>query len=105
MNALKERLAPLIWRWWPLFAALPGFLFLTLDAFDAFARPGGGHSYSGGGHSSGGSRGGGGFRGGGGSFSGGGGGDSDAAGLLIWLLIRHPHVGVPLILIVVAIVI
>jgi len=47
------------------------------------ARPGGGHGYSGGG-----SRGG-----------GGGGGGGDILQLLIWLVIRHPQIGVPLLIV------
>lgn len=64
----------------------------------AWARAGGGHSYSGG------------SRGGGGGFSGGGsggfssGGD-DGAGLLIWLVVQHPTVGVPVMFAVVAFVV
>jgi predicted lipid-binding transport protein (Tim44 family) len=55
----------------------------------AWARPGGGNSYSGGSHSGG---------------SGGGGGGGDAAGLLFQLLflcIEHPTIGVPILIIVV----
>ncbi|HTA90365.1 MAG TPA: TIM44-like domain-containing protein [Polyangiaceae bacterium] len=64
-------------------------------SLSAWARPGGGHSYSGGSHS---------HSGGGGS----GGDGGDAAGLILQLLflcIEYPAVGVPLLLIVVAFVI
>lgn len=60
-----------------------------LQATLAWARAGGGHSFSGGG-----SRGGGGGYSGGGSFSGGG-GDGDGVGLLIWLVVQHPVIGIP----------
>ncbi len=64
-------------------------------SFSAWARPGGGNSYSGGSHSH--------------SGGGGGGGDGgDAAGLILQLLflcVEYPAVGVPLLLIVVAFVI
>jgi Tim44-like domain len=57
----------------------------------ALARPGGGHSYSGGSRSSGGS-------------SGGGSGDSGVLfELLILLLIEHPSIGIPLLLVVVVV--
>lgn len=56
---------------------------LLLWSLDAWGRPGGGQSYS---------RPGGGSPGGGG---GGGGGDSDVIFLIIWLMIEHPVIGVP----------
>lgn len=63
------------------------FLLPTL----AFARAGGGEGYHGGG--------------GGGHGGGGGGGDGDGIGFLIWMLIRlviyHPFIGVPLLVIIV----
>lgn len=73
-------------RYLPLLAVAAGLCF----AADALARPGGGHSYSGGGRSGGG---GGGFGGGGG-----GGGGGDGLGILIWLLFRHPVIGVPVLI-------
>jgi predicted lipid-binding transport protein (Tim44 family) len=59
---------------------------------EAWARAGGGHGFSGGG---------GGYSGGGGGYSGGGGGDGgDGLGLLLWLILEHPTVGVPIVVIV-----
>jgi predicted lipid-binding transport protein (Tim44 family) len=52
---------------------------------DAFARVGGGQSYGGGGSS------------GGGSYSGGG-DDAGLLYLLVWLVIRHPYLGIPLLI-------
>jgi hypothetical protein len=66
---------------------------LALFAISAWARPGGGHSYSGSSRSS---------HSGGGSSGGGGGGD--AAGLvfqLILLCFEHPAIGVPILIIIV----
>ncbi len=60
---------------------------------EAWARAGGGHGYSGGGSSGGGSSGGGSWGGGGSS----GHGDGDALELLIWLVFRHPAIGLPVI--------
>ena len=78
-----------------LVLALPTLLVAT----DAWARVGGGQGYSGGGSSGGGSS-------GGGYGGGGGGGDGGALiELLIWLCIRHPAIGIPLTLFVVAVVI
>lgn len=59
----------------------------------AAARPGSGQSYSGGSRSS------------GGGYSGGGGGGGFAIDLLIWLLIENPVIGIPIVLIVIAVVI
>ena len=76
-----------------LLVLLPGLLLAT----EAWARVGGGQGYSGGGSSS-----------GGGGYSGGssGGGDGGAlVELLIWLCIRHPAIGIPITLFVVAVVI
>lgn len=59
---------------------------LLLGAGEALARVGGGQGYSGGGG------------GGGGGYSGGGGGGGDGGAiieLLIWLVIHHPAIGVP----------
>lgn len=64
--------------------ALVAISVLGLVAADAWARPGGGQSFS---------------RPGGGS-GGGGGGGGDFAGLLIWLLIRHPAIGIPVLVVV-----
>ncbi len=61
----------------------------------ASARPGSGQSYSGGSRPSGGGYGGG----------GGGGGGGFAIDLLIWLLIENPVIGIPIVLIVIAVVI
>ncbi len=82
-----------------LLLALPVLAVLLLDAGDAWARAGGGHSFGGGSHG-GGSRSHGSSRG----FStrshgGGGSGDGDV-GLLLWLLFQHPMIGVPVLLIV-----
>ena len=68
--------------------------FLLSYSVSAWARPGGGHSYSGGSRSSRSS----------GGHSGGGGGDGDAAGLifqLILLCVQYPALGVPLLIVVV----
>jgi len=77
---------------------------LTLYSVEAWARPGGGHTYSGGGHS---------YSGGRSSSSGssrssgghsGGGGGGDASGLIFQLLLlcfQYPALGVPLVIIVV----
>jgi predicted lipid-binding transport protein (Tim44 family) len=67
---------------------------IALLATDAFARPGGGSGYSGGGGSSGGGFSGGGFSGGSSSSD----SDGDLIGVLIWLLIEHPQIGVPLVI-------
>jgi len=78
--------------------ALAALLMLGLllsYSLDAFARPGGGHSYSGGSRSSGRSSSG---------SGGGGGGGGDASGLifqLILLCIQYPALGVPLLIVVV----
>ncbi|MEL6344835.1 MAG: TIM44-like domain-containing protein [Myxococcota bacterium] len=70
---------------------VPGVVIVgLLISLDALARVGGGQGYSGGGGS------GGGYGGGG---SGGGGGDG--LGILIWLLIEQPIIGVPVLIIVV----
>lgn len=60
----------------------------------AWARPGGGSSYSGGSSGGGYSSGGGGYSGG--SSGGGSSGGGDLAGLVIWLCFEHPVIGVPL---------
>lgn len=66
---------------------------LLLPALEALARLGGGESYGGG------------SRGGGGHGGGGGGGDGGfLVDLLLWLLIRNPKVGLPVLAIVVVVV-
>lgn len=67
-------------------------VWLSVGVLEADARVGGGQSYSGGssGRSS-------------GSSGGGGGGGGDAAGLLLWLLFEHPMIGIPLVIIVIAV--
>ncbi len=99
MRALVRNVAlALAQRPWllPAGVAVACVLFAALEAE---ARPGGGHGYSGGGRSGGGRSGG--FSGGG--YSGGGGGsssgDGDALFFLIWLCIRHPQIGIPLLVI------
>jgi len=73
---------------------LPVLLLALLVAGVAEARVGGGHSYGGGGGS--------GYSGGrSGGFSGGGGGSGggDLLGLLLWLCIEHPIIGIPTLLV------
>lgn len=65
---------------------------LLLATAEALARAGGGHGYSNGSSSS-----------SGGGYSGGGSSGGDGLGLLIWLLVEHPAIGIP-VLVVVAIV-
>lgn len=68
-------------------AALSIGLALALVAVAAAARPGGGHAFSGGSRSS------------GGGYGGGGGGDGGVLiQLLLWLILEHPAIGVPLLL-------
>ncbi len=62
---------------------------LLLVAAVALARPGGGHSFSGG------------FHGGGGSS--GGGGVGALVEILIWLVLTHPRIGIPVVLVVVTV--
>lgn len=67
---------------------------LLLLVGEALARAGGGHDFSG--------------PSGGGSWSGGGGGgsiDGDGIGLLIWLVIEHPVIGIPVALVVIGFVV
>lgn len=73
-------------RWW-MWGAL---LLVVVAAGAADARVGGGQSFSSGG----------GGRSRGGGYSGGGGG-GDGIGILIWLLLEHPVIGVPTLLIVI----
>ena len=75
----------------PWLAALL-LLVCSVGALTAEARVGGGQSFSSGG-------------GGGGGYSGGsgGGGGGDAAGLILWLLLEHPVIGIPTLIIVIAI--
>jgi hypothetical protein len=61
---------------------------VLLVAALAFARPGGGQSYSGG-------------RSSGGSSGSGGGGGGELIGLILWLCIEHPIIGVPLLILVI----
>lgn len=63
----------------------------------AEARVGGGGSFGGGGGGGSSSGGGGSYSGGGGSYSGGGGGGGDSD-VLIWLLFKHPVIGIPLLI-------
>jgi len=58
----------------------------ALAADEALARPGGGQSFSGGG--------------GGGGLGGGGGGDGAIIYFLVWLVIRYPHIGIPVVIVV-----
>ncbi len=53
---------------------------------EALARPGGGQNFSGGG--------------GGGGLGGGGGGDGAIVYFLLWLVIRYPHIGIPVVIVV-----
>ncbi len=59
---------------------------IVLGAAVALARPGGGHSFSGGSH--------------GGGGSSGGGGSGALLQILIWLIIEHPQIGIPLAIVV-----
>jgi hypothetical protein len=82
------------WSWLRIgrLAGALGIAILVATAV-AVARPGSGQSYSGGSRSS------------GGGYGGGGGGGGFAIDLLFWLLIENPVIGVPIVLIVIAIVI
>jgi hypothetical protein len=87
-----KRLRNSFGRWQPkpafpfwLRFGVPVFTVL-LCAADLFARAGGGGNYSGSG---------------GGGFSGGGGGGGDLTGLIFYLLVVHPEIGVPLVIVVV----
>ncbi len=81
---------------WALPLGLAAFTLAAFWGLDAWARPGGGHTYSGGGSH------GGGYHGGSHGGSGGsGGGDSGLLWLLVYLLFSHPVIGVPLLLLVV----
>jgi hypothetical protein len=84
------------WKSWLFALGLTGAILLVAGAAAASGRPGGGGSYSGGGSSRGG---GGGYSGGGGG--GGSGGSGDAVFFLVWLLIEHPVIGVPAVIVVV----
>lgn len=85
INSLRRNVT----RWSPwLLLSIAGIATL-LVAEDAWARPGGGHSYSG--------RSSGSFRGGGG----GGGGDSFLIYLLFRLIFAHPIIGIPLVIVVI----
>jgi len=82
------------WSWLRIgrLAGALGIAVLVATAVAA-ARPGSGQSYSGGSRSS------------GGGYGGGGGGGGFAIDLLFWLLIENPVIGVPIVLIVIAVVI
>lgn len=72
----------------PLFALALACLAVVLVAAPVWARVGGGGGYSGGG----------------GSNGGGGGGDFDGlVELIFWLLIRHPKIGVPVLILVIVV--
>lgn len=77
---------PVARRRWSVAVAPAVVLLLTCG--EAWARAGGGHGYSGGGGSD-----------GGGGGSGGGGGGVDI-GFLVWLLLEHPVIGVPVLIVV-----
>lgn len=79
---MNERRAS-VWLRWGFGVAV---VLLVLIPLLAEARPGGGQTYGGGG-------------GGTGGGSSGGGGDAELFGLLIWIAIEHPVIGVPLLLI------
>lgn len=67
---------------------LPLALLALLPLAEAWARVGGGQSYSGGSS-------------GGGSYSGGSSGGGDGLGLLLWLVIQYPAIGIPVLIVVV----
>lgn len=93
MSAARRSDARALLKWLPLALAVGLALWLVLDSDSAWARPGGGQSYSGGSRST---------RSSGGRSSGGDGGD--ASGLIFQLLllcIRYPALGVPVLIIVV----
>jgi DNA-directed RNA polymerase subunit RPC12/RpoP len=73
---------PSVWFWLAVVA------FVLLWSADGWARPGGGQTYS---------------RPGGRPGGGGGGGDGDAIGLILFLLIEHPTIGVPVAIIAVVV--
>src|SRR5436190_1877003 len=73
------------------FARICYLLLALAVCISAFGRAGGGHGFSGGGHG-----GGGGFHSSGGGGHGGGGGDIGP--LIYWLLIAHPLIGIPLVI-------
>jgi hypothetical protein len=85
----------LVTRCLTLFAAC-GLLLVAVG--DAFGRAGGGGGYGGGGGGGGGGSGG----------SGGSGGGSDGGGeiieWLIWLCVRHPYIGIPLLILIAALI-
>ncbi len=85
--------SPILRRALPLVLLLVGVLLALSLSPDAAARVGGGQGFSGGGGSSSGGRG-----------SGGGGGGGDLIYFLVWLLLEHPAVGVPVLLVVVGVV-
>ena len=94
MTAARRTNARTLLAWLPLALALGFALLLVLYSVNAWARPGGGQSYSGGSRST---------RSSGGHSSSGGGGGGDASGLIFQLLllcIQYPALGVPVLVIV-----
>ena len=94
MTAARRNDARRLLAWLPLALALGCALALVLYSVSAWARPGGGQSYSGGSRST---------RSSGGHSSSGGGGGGDASGLIFQLLllcIQYPALGVPVLVIV-----
>jgi len=79
--------------WLALLALLLALGLLALDPAEAWARVGGGQSYGGSSRSS------------GGSSSSSGGGSGDLVFFLIWLCIEHPLIGIPVTLVVIAVVV
>lgn len=77
-------------NWFQVLAiVLLAFIGVALGA-EMFARPGGGSSFGGGGG------------GGGGSFGGGGGGGGGDGGFIIYMIIRYPHISIPILILFVA---
>ena len=89
---MRNGLVGPVWRRLCCWGSRLALLAALLVPVAAWARAGGGGGFSGGG---------GGFSGGGGGFSGGGGssGGGELA-LLIWLVVDHPLVGVPVLIVV-----
>jgi hypothetical protein len=74
----------------PFVSLLGGAALGLLWTLEAWARAGGGQHYTGGGGG-----------GGGGGFGGGGGGDGDGIVFLLYLVLRYPKIGVPVLIVVV----
>jgi hypothetical protein len=94
MTAARRTNARTLLAWLPLALALGFALLLVLYSVNAWARPGGGQSYSGGSRST---------RSSGGHSSSGSGGGGDASGVIFQLLllcIQYPALGVPVLVIV-----